>query len=144
MSTGTSTPATPSSATTAAAGPHRIAQIAVIIEELDRAVAFYRDTLGLRFLFQAPPGMAFFECGGIRLMLTRAEEEGEGIPASGTSVIYYAVPDIRATYAALRAKGVRFEDEPHFIATLGDRDLWMTFFRDSENNLLALTSEVPR
>ena len=143
MSTGASTPATPSAAPNAA-GLHRIAQIAVIIEDLDRAIAFYRDTLGLRFLFQAPPGMAFFECGGVRLMLTRAEEQGEAIPTSGTSVIYYPVSDIRATHASLRAKGVRFEDEPHFIATLGDRDLWMTFFRDSESNLLALTSEVPR
>jgi len=116
-----------------------IGQIAVKVKDLDRAVAFYRDTLGMRFLFQAPPSLAFFECGGIRLMLSPGEDEGQD---GGTSVIYYRVDDLQGTYDQLAAGGVDLVDKPHLIARMDEHDLWMAFFRDSEGNLLGLMAEV--
>ncbi|HET9212237.1 MAG TPA: VOC family protein [Thermoanaerobaculia bacterium] len=117
----------------------RLGQIAVVVKDLDRAVAFYRDTLGMRFLFQAPPKLAFFDCGGVRLLLDVPEEEEFKHPAS---ILYYKVEDIKATWTALRGRGVDFRDEPHMVARMPDHELWMTFFRDTEGNTLALMSEV--
>jgi methylmalonyl-CoA/ethylmalonyl-CoA epimerase len=117
----------------------RIGQVAVRVHDLDRAVAFYRDTLGMRFLFQAPPNLAFFDCDGVRLMLDIPEEREFDHPAS---IIYYAVADIAAATATLKARGVRFDSDPHAIAKLPDHELWMAFFRDPDENVLALMSEV--
>ena len=117
----------------------RIGQIAVVVQDLDRAVAFYRDTLGLRFLFQAPPKLAFFDCGGVRLMLDVPEEEEF---KRSSSIFYFKVDDIQGTWATLRDRGVEFRDEPHLIARMPDHELWMAFFRDGEGNTLALMSEV--
>lgn len=121
----------------AAPAIRRIGQIALTIQDRERAITFYRDTLGLRFLFQAPPGLAFFDCGGVRLMLARPE----GNEAPGNSVLYYEVEEIEAAAAALTAKGVTFESAPHVVAKLGAKDLWMGFFRDSEGNLLGIMQE---
>ena len=85
--------------------------------------------------------LAFFDCGGVRLMLETPEKPEFAHPSS---ILYFAVPDIAAAHRQMLASGVRFEDEPHLIAKMADHDLWMTFFRDSEQNLLALMSEVPR
>lgn len=115
----------------------RIAQVALSIEDLDRAVAFYRDVLGLRFLFQAPPGLAFFDCGGTRLMLAKPEP-GE---RPSTSVLYYDVANIEAAASALTAKGVILESAPHVVAKLGTKDLWMAFLRDSEGNVVGIIEE---
>jgi methylmalonyl-CoA/ethylmalonyl-CoA epimerase len=120
-------------------GLRRVGQIAVIVRDVERAVAFYRDTLGLKLLFQAPPGLAFFECGGVRLMLGRAE----GTEA-GTSIIYYAVDDIQRAHDVLAARGVRFVGQPHIVARMPDHDLWLAEFRDSEDNALALMCEMRR
>lgn len=117
----------------------RIGQVAVRVHDLDRAVAFYRDTLGMRFLFQAPPNLAFFDCDGVRLMLDIPEEREFDHPAS---IIYYAVADIAAATATLKARGVRFDSDPHMIARMPDHELWMAFFRDPDENVLALMSEV--
>jgi methylmalonyl-CoA/ethylmalonyl-CoA epimerase len=117
-----------------------IGQIAINARDLERAVAFYRDALGLRFLFQ-PPGLAFFDCGGVRLMLSGAESPELDHPSS---VLYFRVADIREAHASLAARGVVFRDAPHKIADMPDHELWMTFFDDSEGNLLALMAEVPR
>jgi methylmalonyl-CoA/ethylmalonyl-CoA epimerase len=117
----------------------RVGQIAIVVRDLDRAVRFYRDVLGVRFLFQAAPGLAFFDCGGVRLMLTLPEGPEEG---RGTSILYYVVDDIRAAHAALAARGVAFVTAPGVIARLPDHELWMAGFRDSEGNLLELMSEV--
>ena len=117
-----------------------IGQIAVPVHDLERAVRFYRDTLGMRLLFQVP-NLAFFDVGGVRLMLSTPESAE---PDHRASVIYYKVPSIQPAFEALRARGVVFEDTPHLIARLDTHDLWMTFFRDSERNLLALMAEVPR
>jgi methylmalonyl-CoA/ethylmalonyl-CoA epimerase len=118
----------------------RIGQIAINVKDLPRAVQFYRDTLGMRFLFEVP-NLAFFDCGGVRLMLGKAEQPEFDHPAS---VLYYKVPDITAAYETLKRRDVDLIDQPHIIAQLADHTLWMVFFRDSEGNTLALMSEVPR
>jgi len=118
----------------------RIGQIAINVKDLARAVRFYRDTLGMRFLFEVP-NLAFFDCGGVRLMLSPPEKPEFDHPGS---VLYYKVADITATFAALKGRGVDFIDEPHLIARMPDHDLWMVFFRDSEGNTLGLMSEVRR
>jgi methylmalonyl-CoA/ethylmalonyl-CoA epimerase len=126
-----------------APGLRRIGQIAVPVHDLDRAVAFYRDVLGLRLLFQAPPGLAFFDCGGVRLMLSLPEGPEN---ARQSSVIYYLVDDIAAAWASVTARGARpgvaGQAEPHLIAKMPDHDLWMAFVEDGEGNLLGLMSEV--
>lgn len=129
------------SAETAPFGLDRIGQIAVPVGDLDAAVAFYRDVLGMRFLFQAPPGLAFFDCAGVRLMLDAPAKAG---PGSYGSIIYYQVPDLDAAHETLVARGVAFEAGPHLIAKMPDHELWMAFFRDPDGNLLALMSEVRR
>jgi methylmalonyl-CoA/ethylmalonyl-CoA epimerase len=116
----------------------QLGQIAMQVSDLERAVAFYRDTLQVPFLFQFP-GLAFFNCGGVRLMLTRPEGTEK---ANGNSVLYFKVSDIRSEADALVSRGVKLEGEPHLIAKLPDHDLWMAFFRDPDGNLLALMSEV--
>jgi methylmalonyl-CoA/ethylmalonyl-CoA epimerase len=122
-------------------GITRLGQIQIRAHDVERAAEFYEKVLGLKLLFKAPPGLAFFDCGGVRLMLDRAEKP-EFDHAS--SILYFAVPNIEAAHAGMKEKGVHFEDEPHMIARLADHDLWMTFFRDTEGNVLALMSEVKR
>ena len=119
----------------------QIGQIFVNVKDLDRAVAFYRDMLGMTFLFQAPPGMAFFDCGGIRLMLGIADRAEINHPAS---IIYYKVDDIEKVYEVFNARGVEFIVKPHLVAPMPTYDLWLADFKDSEGNILALMSEVPR
>ncbi len=119
----------------------RIGQIFVNVHDLDRAIAFYRDVLGMTFLFQAPPNMAFFDCNGIRLMLGVADRPELDHPAS---IIYYKVDDIERVYEIFKARGVEFVVKPHLVAPMPTYDLWLADFRDSEGNLLALMSEVPR
>ncbi len=121
-------------------GPLGIGQLAIPVADLERALAFYRDVLGLRFLFQAPPGLAFLDCGGVRLMLSRARP-GEATPPAG--VIYYRVADLDAAYVTLQSRGASFVDEPHPIARLPDHELWMVFLRDPDGHLLALMAERP-
>lgn len=118
----------------------RIGQIAIITKDIGRAVRFYRDTLGMRFLFEVP-NLAFFDCGGVRLMLGGASSAEFDHPGS---VIYYKVTDINASFDTLKKRGVEFIDQPHLIAKMEDHDLWMVFFRDTEGNTLALMCEMPR
>ncbi len=119
-----------------------IGQIAVPVSDIDRAVAFYRDTLGMHFLFQAPPGLGFFDCNGVRLMLD-APARANDQEARG-SIIYYKVPDLQAAYDLLLSRGVVFENAPELVAHMDDHDLWMAFFRDPDSNLLELMSEVKK
>lgn len=118
----------------------QIGQISVNAVDIERAVAFYRDTLGMKFMFQAGQ-MAFFDCNGIRLMLSLPERPEFNHPGS---VIYYKVEDIKRVYEAFIERGVAFISEPHVVAKMGNMDVWMAFFRDSEGNTLALTSEVTK
>jgi methylmalonyl-CoA/ethylmalonyl-CoA epimerase len=120
-------------------GISRLGQIQIRAHDVERAAKFYQDVLGLKLLFKAPPGLAFFDCGGVRLMIDSPEKPEFDHPSS---ILYFAVPDIQAAHAKMKQSGVRFENEPHMIAKMPDHDLWMTFFRDSEDNLLALMSEV--
>ena len=127
------------SAATATIGISRIGQIAINAHDVERASDFYENRLGLKLLFKAGPGLAFFDCGGVRLMLTRPEKPEFDHPSS---ILYFNVPDIQTAHDHMKEKGVKFEDEPHLIAKMPDHDLWMTFFRDSEANLMGLMSEV--
>lgn len=119
---------------------NQIAQIAINAHDLERAVAFYRDQLGMRYLFSAGT-LAFFACGGVRLMLSLPDKP-EFDHAS--SIIYFKVEDIQQAHAALAARQVRVDAPPRLIAKLEKVDVWLSSFYDSENNLLALMSEVPR
>ena len=127
-------------ATASGIGISRLGQVSVNVHDLDRAIAFYRDTLGLTPLFTTG-NLGFFNCGGVRLMLSPPEKPEFDHPGS---VLYFVVEDIKAAHNQLAAKNVNFEQEPHLIARLPDHDLWMAFFRDTEGNLLALMSEVRR
>jgi methylmalonyl-CoA/ethylmalonyl-CoA epimerase len=119
-------------------GLRRVGQIAIPVTDVERATAFYRDVLGMRFLFQAPPGLAFFDLGGVRLML-----DGPARDLAGkASVLYYDVADLDSAFEALSKAGVPCEAEPHRIAKMPDHELWMAFFRDPDDNLFALMSEV--
>lgn len=129
----------PTPATTAAAQLRRIAQIAIVVHDLERAIRFYRDTLGLPFLFQAGEKMAFLDCGGTRLMLSLPEEPEFDHPAS---ILYYLVDDIHAAHDAIRDRGATFVRDPHLLAKMPDHDLWMAFLKDPDGNVLALMSEV--
>jgi catechol 2,3-dioxygenase-like lactoylglutathione lyase family enzyme len=115
-----------------------IGQIAINTHDIPRAVAFYRDALGLEYLFEAGP-LAFFRCGDVRIMLSVAESSEFDHPSS---IVYFRVDDIHAARSELASHGVPFDDEPHLVAELDDHDLWMTFFRDPDRNYLALMSEV--
>jgi methylmalonyl-CoA/ethylmalonyl-CoA epimerase len=118
----------------------KIGQIAINAHDVDRATAFYRDVLGLPHLFRAGQ-LSFFDCGGVRLMLDKPEKPEFDHPSS---IIYFQVGDIRAAHQRMKSAGAKFEDEPHVIAPMPAYDLWMTFFRDTEGNLLALMSEVAK
>lgn len=119
-------------------GLKRIGQIAVNAKDVPRATAFYRETLGMKFLFEAP-NLAFFDCGGVRLMLGLPSEPQFDHPGS---ILYYKVDDIQETHRELLSRGVTFEQPPHFVAKLPDHDLWLASFQDSEGNFLALMGEV--
>lgn len=111
-----------------------IGQIAINVKDLTRARDFYRDALGIPFLFEAP-NLAFFQCGTIMLMLGPPETPEFDHPAS---TLYFDVADIQGAWDALKSRGVRFRDEPHVIHRTPDKTLWMTFFDDTEGNVMAL------
>src|SRR5260370_37392601 len=118
-------------------GLGRIGQIALTVTDIGRTVTFYRDSLGMRFLFQVP-NLAFFDCDGIRLMLSLPEKAAEG----SSSVISFKVADIQQTFKTLASRGVSFASEPHLIAKMPDHESWMACLRDRDRNLLPLRSGV--
>jgi methylmalonyl-CoA/ethylmalonyl-CoA epimerase len=115
----------------------QIGQIALTVRDMERAIAFYRDTLGLRFLFQAP-NVAFFDCGGVRLMLGQSENAGE--KPTGT-ILYYKVSDMDVAFASVKERGATVVREPHLVAKMPDHELWLAFFRDTEDNVFGLMCE---
>lgn len=115
-----------------------LGQIALTVRDVERSAAFYRDALGLRFLFAPAPTLAFLQIGSVRLMLSAPEGE---LAPGGSSVLYLRVADIDAEYAALSGRGVTFIDAPHLVAHMPDHELWMCFFRDPDEHLLALMCE---
>lgn len=118
----------------------QIGQISVNVHDLERARDFYRDVLGMKYLYSLPT-MAFFDCNGIRLMLSLPEKPEYDHPSS---ILYFKVPDIHAAYDTLHSLNVPIESKPVMVAQMKKHDLWMSFFRDTEQNLLALMSEVPK
>ena len=126
--------------TTTNPGITGIGQISIIVQDLERATGFYRDILGLPLLFTVP-GMAFFDCGGVRLMLGRAETPELDHPSS---ILYFRVPDLNAAHQRLIEQGVEIVASPRLIAPMGKYDLWMSAFRDSEGNIHQFMSEVTR
>ena len=118
-----------------------IEQIAVHARDIERAVAFYRDKLGMKHLFTVPPNLAFFDCDGIRLMLSLPAKPEFDHPSS---IIYFNVANIQQACETLSSRGVQFEAQPEFVADMGTYNLWLAAFRDSEDNLLALMSHVPK
>lgn len=121
-----------------APGLGRIGQIALHVSDADRAERFYRDTLGLPLLFRFGD-LVFFDCAGVRLMLEGGHEPRG--PGHAAFCIYLHVSGIDATAATLQSAGVYFEQPPHLVAKMPDHELWMAFFRDPDNNLLALMEE---
>ena len=128
------------SAPAASLGIQNIGQISIIVHDLPRATAFYRDTLGLPLQFTAG-NMAFFDCGGVRLMLGPASSPELDHPSS---ILYFRVPDINAAHRRLTEMGVKIEAPPRLIAPMKTYDLWMLAFRDPQGNIMELMSEVPR
>jgi methylmalonyl-CoA/ethylmalonyl-CoA epimerase len=128
------------SAAPASLGIMNIGQISINVHDLQRATAFYRDVLGLPLLFTVP-NLAFFDCGGVRLMLGRAETPEFDHPSS---ILYFRVPDLNAAYQRLVELGVQIFATPRLIAPMPTYDLWMSAFRDTEGNIHQLMSEVPR
>jgi catechol 2,3-dioxygenase-like lactoylglutathione lyase family enzyme len=119
-------------------GLSALGQIHLSVSDIDRAVAFYRDTLGVPFLFRVPgQPMAFFDLEGVRLYL--GVPESEAFRSQG--MLYFRVEDLDVAVSALRERGVDFLDDPHLIARMDDHDLWMAFFRDPDGNNLALMEE---
>lgn len=121
-------------------GIMRVGQVAINVKDVARATTFYRDVLGLKFLFSAGQ-LAFFDCGGVRLMLDKPENAEFDHPSS---ILYFAVFDIEAAHQKLVDAGVSIFAVPRVVAPMPDHDLWMCFFRDTEGNVMALMSEVPR
>jgi methylmalonyl-CoA/ethylmalonyl-CoA epimerase len=120
-------------------GLSTIGQIASTVHDIPRAIEFYRDKLGLRFVFQTP-NMAFFDCAGVRLLL--------GLPEPGQqtfhSIIYFKVEEIHSAAAELKSRGVIIDTDPHLIARMPDHDLWLADFRDPDGNVVELMCEVKR
>ncbi|MEH7355693.1 VOC family protein [Neobacillus drentensis] len=116
----------------------KVGQIGVPVKLLDRAIQFYKDKLGLSLLFNTD-SMAFFECNGLRLLLSLPEKDEF---AYSSSVVYFQVKNIKETYETLVGNKVTFNDEPHMVAKVGQIETWMTFFKDTEGNTHALMSEV--
>ena len=125
---------------TSFAGLTNIGQVSIPVKEIELAIEFYRDTLGMEYLFQVP-NMAFFECEGIRILLAIPED---GDSAQRASIIYFIVAGIHAATDALRDRGVVFTSDRHLVTEMPDHDLWMSFFQDPDQNTLALMSEVAK
>ena len=126
------------SAVAPASAQMTLGQIALTVSDVARSTTFFRDAVGLRFLFAAGPTLAFFDLGGVRLMLSAPEKE---LTPGSSTVLYIKVPDIDAAFEQMKAQGVSFLDQPHLIAKMPDHDLWMTFFRDPDGHTLALMTE---
>lgn len=115
----------------------KLGQVAINVENVERAVAFYRDVIKLSLLFEMD-GLAFFQCGETRLLLSRPEREEFNHPSS---VLYFQVDDLKSEVSRMKEAGATFLDEPHMVAKVGDTETWMAFFKDTEGNTHALLNE---
>lgn len=115
----------------------KLGQVAVNVENVERAVSFYKDVIKLPLLFEMN-GLAFFQCGETRLLLSRPESQEFNHPSS---VLYFQVDNLTSEVSRMKDAGATFIDEPHMVAKVGDTETWMAFFKDSEGNTLALMNE---
>jgi len=122
-------------------GPSAVGQIAIPVSNLAASLAFYRDVLGLTFLFEAPPSLAFLQCGSVRLMLSGPGDGGSA--SAGDTVVYYRVDDLDAAHLAIQQRGWKFERGPQLVAPMPDHELWMAFLRDPDGALVGLMAERP-
>ncbi|HEY4733088.1 MAG: VOC family protein [Gemmatimonadaceae bacterium] len=119
----------------------RIKQIGIPVDSVDKAKAFYGGTLGMRHLFDAPPALSFFDCGGVRLMLAGPEAQGADGPKQHP-VLFYDVSDIQTTHAKIKASGARSLQDPHVIARMNGQEIWLASVDDGQGNVVSLMSEV--
>jgi predicted enzyme related to lactoylglutathione lyase len=120
----------------------RIRQIALPVRELAEATRFYRDTLGMRHLFDAPPALSFFDCGGVQLMLAGPEAQGKD-GEEQHAVLFYDTSDIKGTHARIKSSGANSLEEPHIIARMNGRQIWISSVSDGQGNVVSLMSDVP-
>jgi catechol 2,3-dioxygenase-like lactoylglutathione lyase family enzyme len=120
-------------------GVSGLAQVALSVRNLEASVAFYRDVLGLAFLFSAPPSLAFLQCGPTRVMLNG---DPQAKPPAGGPILYYAVGDIQTAFAAITAKGAPAREAPKAVAKVGGREVWLGFTEDPDGHPVGLMSEV--
>jgi methylmalonyl-CoA/ethylmalonyl-CoA epimerase len=128
--------------TTDAVSLTRIKQIAIPVHSVDKAKAFYHDTLGLRHLFDAPPALSFFDCGGVQLMLAGPEAQGKDGDQQH-AVLFYDVSDIKTTHARIKSSGAKSLEEPRMIARMNGREIWISSVSDGQGNVVGLMSDVP-
>ena len=121
-----------------ATGITGLAQVALSVKDIDTATAFYRDVLGLPFLFSAPPGLAFFQVGPTRLMLSASTEGGVG----SHGILYYAVADIQSAFTAVTGRGAVAKEPPRMIANVAGREVWLAAIEDPDGHIVGLMSEV--
>jgi methylmalonyl-CoA/ethylmalonyl-CoA epimerase len=119
----------------------RIRQIALPVREIEEATRFYRDTLGMRHLFDAPPALSFFDCGGVQLMLAGPAGQGEH-GEQQHAVLFYDVSDIKDTHGRIKSSGARSIEEPRVIARMNGREIWISSFSDGQGNVVSLMSDV--
>jgi len=129
-------------ATDGKAALSRIRQVALPVRDIQEATRFYRDTLGMRHLFDAPPALSFFDCGGVQLMLAGPAGQGkEGDQQH--AVLFYDVSDIKATHAKIKSSGASSLEEPRVIARMNGREIWISSISDGQGNVVGLMSDVP-
>ena len=120
----------------------RIKQVALPVRDIGEATRFYRDTLGMRHLFDAPPALSFFDCGGVQLMLAGPEGQGKDGDKQH-AVLFYDVSDIKATHATIKSSGAKSLEEPRVIARMNGREIWISSVSDGQGNVVSLMSDVP-
>jgi len=127
---------------TSGAAVSGVGQVAIPVDDVERATEFYRDVLGLAHLFSAPPGLSFFSCGDVRIMLSRPEEGGQAL-TNGGALLYYRVADVGGAHDRLASGGAEIVAEPHVVHRSGGTELWIGFYRDTEGNLFGVMAENP-
>jgi methylmalonyl-CoA/ethylmalonyl-CoA epimerase len=120
----------------------RIKQIALPVRDITEAKRFYGDTLGMRHLFDAPPALSFFDCGGVQLMLAGPEGQGKDGDQQH-AVLFYDVSDIKSTHARIKSSGAKSLEEPRVIARMNGREIWISSVSDGQGNVVGLMSDTP-
>lgn len=120
----------------------KVRQIALPVRDIGEATRFYRDTLGLRHLFDAPPALSFFDCGGVQLMLAGPEGQGKD-GEQQHAVLFYDTSDIKSTHARIESSGAKSLEDPRVVARMNGREIWVSSFSDGQGNVVGLMSDVP-